>query len=255
MGVMSRASERSNLVLQPRRPPAALVRHDAALVDWSSWFLTDEADMGESYEHGEMIRLLLSCLDVLADERGWTGRLWASDQFFAWRPEHPLVRVSPDVYVLDDPPPPPRPASWRTWVPGHRPPTMAIEIVSEDWRKDYQDAPAKYWQLGCAELIVFDPDAVSASVSLGERVPLQLYRLDADGAYVQVHAGSTPVRCEAIDAYFIVVTDGATVRLRIARDAAGHDLVPSLAEAREQSRARVRELEARLASLDSDDRS
>lgn len=238
------------------RAPSGLVLPFDARVDWSRWYLTDEDDVGESFEHGEMIRLLLSCLEVLAAERGWVGRVIASDQYFAWREDEPLVRVAPDVYLLDDAPPPPRPASWQTWLPGHRAPVLAIEIVSDDWRKDYEEAPAKYWQLGCPELVIFDPDAALGVAPQRERVALHAYRRDADGAFVRVVADG-PLACAAIDAFFVPVREGNTMRLRIARDALGRDRVGSLAElraeeaaARAQAEARVRELERRLAGLD-----
>jgi Uma2 family endonuclease len=242
-----------------RRAPAGLVRQDDARVDWSRWYLTDEADMGEGFEQGEIIRTLVASLEVLAGERGWVNRLVGADQFFAWRRDEPLVRVSPDVYILEDAPPPPRPASWQTWRAGHRPPAFAVEIVSSDWKKDYEEAPAKYWQLGCPELLVFDPDAALGSVA-GERVALQLFRRDADGAYLRLHAGAGPVHVLALDAFLVPRCDGATARLRIARDPRGVDLVATHAEARAVAEtraaesdagravaeARVRELEARL---------
>jgi hypothetical protein len=126
---------------------------------WAAWYLTDEDDVGESTEQGIIVRLLLAALAELARERGWARSLVAGDQFFAWVEAHPLVRVSPDVYVLDDPPPPPYPAMWQTWRPGHAPPRFAVEVVSDDWKKDYRDAPRKYDQLGARELVIFDPDA------------------------------------------------------------------------------------------------
>lgn len=246
-----------------QRPPAALVQRGAVSVDWSAWVLADEDDMGEGFEQGEIIRMLLSTLDVLADERGWTDRLWAGDQFFAWLPEHPLVRVSPDVYVLDHPPPPPRPPSWQTWLPGHRPPVLAVEIVSNDWRKDYELAPMKYWQLGCPELVIFDPDAATGNAG-AERFALQVYRKAEDGAYVRVHAGASPAWSSAIDVAFVSVCVGPVARLRLARDRDGRDLLPTLdearhaeadarhaeAEARQVAEARVRVLEERLRLLE-----
>lgn len=205
--------------------------------------------MGEGFEQGEIIRMLLSSLDVLGGERGWTRRLWAGDQFFAWLPDQPLVRVSPDVYVLDDPPPPPRPPSWQTWLPGQGPPRLAVEIVSSDWRKDYELAPMKYWQLGCPELVIFDPDAMTGDAR-GERHVLQVYRRAADGAFERTHAGSSPAWAESIDAAFVAVIDGAVARLRLARDREGLDIVPTLDESRDAAVARVRELEARVRELE-----
>src|SRR5262249_33190383 len=122
-----------------RRPSAFVVRDPrpeeiGARVDWSCWYLTDEEDMGQSVEQGYDITAVLSSLKVLLRERGSTRRLAACDNFFAWMEAEPNVRVSPDVYLLDDPPPPPWPKMWQTWLPGHKPPRWALEIVSDDWK-------------------------------------------------------------------------------------------------------------------------
>ena len=85
---------------------------------------------------------------------------------------------------------------WQTWLPGHRPPRWAVEIVSDDWKKDYEDNPLKYAQLGARELVIFDPDAALTSDRRGVRVPLQVYRRDADGAFVRVYRGEGPARSE-----------------------------------------------------------
>jgi Uma2 family endonuclease len=243
----------------PKRPPLALVVTDpapeavGAEVDWSSWYLTDEEDMGTSCEHAETSREALSSILVLASLEGWTGRLCSSDQFFAWRQDEPLVRVSPDVYVLDDPPPPPRPKSWQTWLPGHRPPRFAIEIVSDDWVKDYEQNPRKYLQLGCPELVIFDPEAVLGAGEGQGRVPLQVYRRDADGAYVRVYAGPGPAHSKELNIWLQARREGPVARLRLSYDEEGARLVPTEAEARraeaearKAAEARVRELEEKL---------
>lgn len=213
-----------------------------APIDWSAWYLTDEDDLGESAEQSEFIRILLSTLGVLAAERSWSTVYLGADQFFAWLRNEPMVRVSPDVYLLDEPPPAPLPKSWQTWLPGHEPPRWAVEIVSEDWKKDYDDAPAKYAQLGTRELVIFDPEAATSATTRGVRVPLQVYRRDDDGAFVLVYRGEGPTPCAQIGAFVVVQRVGETVRLRVARDAAGLDLVPTAEE-------RVRALEAELAAL------
>jgi Uma2 family endonuclease len=245
----------------PRGPWAFVVRDPtpdeaSAPVDWSSWYLTDEEDMGQSVEQGDIIRDLCSSLDVLAKERSFANVLVASDNFFAWVPSEPLVRVSPDVYLLDDPPPPPRPRMWQTWLPGHKPPRWAVEIVSEDWRKDYDDAPDKYAQLGTRELIIFDPGAALSDEPREPRVALQVYRRRADGAFVRVYSGVGPAPSAEIAAFLVAQREGDTVRLRIARDAAGTEIVPTAEEGklvadtrakRAEERTRIAE-EARLAS-------
>ena len=78
-------------------------------IDWSSWYLTDEEDMGQAPEQDQICNILRSSLQRLAEERGWTRILAGVDHFFGWVKHEPLVRVSPDVFLLDDPPdvPPP----------------------------------------------------------------------------------------------------------------------------------------------------
>jgi hypothetical protein len=231
----------------------------SARVDWSAWYLTDEEDMAEAAEQGEIIRTLLSSVGQLAEERAWKDVYWAGDQFFAWIKAEPLVRVSPDVYLLDDPPPPPLPKSWQMWLPGHNPPRFALEIVSDDWKKDYEDNPPKYAQLGTRELVIFDPQAAAAGEGStgahgGTRVPLQIYRRHADGAFVREYAGAGPVLSEELGVYLVPVQlPNGAVRLRLARDAACTDLVPTAEErakaeslARERAESRIRELEEEL---------
>lgn len=255
------------------RKPAALVIHPgpgeaSGLIDWSDWYLTDEEDMGESVDQSDILALLLSSLGELAFERGWKNVYWSGDNFFAWVQGEPLVRVSPDAYLMDDPPPPPRPRSWQTWLPGHKAPRWAVEVVSEDWKKDYEDNPPKYAQLGVQELVIFDPEAALAALASpgagrsarkDERVPLQLYRRGADGAFVTEYRGDGPVHCEQIGAWLVIVREGAAARLRIARDPAGKDLVPTSAErAREEEKARLaaeeRAAEAERARVEAEDR-
>ena len=237
-----------------RRPWAFVVRDPTpedigAKVDWSTWYLTDQEDMGESVEQTEIIRRLLSSMGELAAERGWKNAFWAGNNFFAWVREEPLVRVSPDVYLLDDPPPPPRPRMWQTWLPGHKPPRWAVEIVSEDWKKDYDDAPLKYAQLGARELVIFDPEAALSSERRAPRVPLQVYRRYADAAFVRIYCGEGPAFSEEIGAFLVVQREGPAARLRIARDAAGEDLVPTAEERARAAEDQVRALEAELARL------
>jgi Uma2 family endonuclease len=236
------------------RPPRALnVIRDpdpeelGVPIDWSPWYLTDEEDMGEGNEQHLVIKLLLSSLDQLARERGWQRVYIGADQFFAWVPAEPLVRVSPDVYLLDDPPEPPLPASWQTWQDGHSPPRFAVEVVSGDarhpgWRKDYEEAPQKYAQLGARELVIFDPEAAAKRAREPERIPLQLYRREADDSFVRVYRGSGPTYSAELAAHLVAVVNGPIARLRVARDPEGTDLVPTEAEALEAAERELAKL-------------
>ncbi len=236
----------------PPRPPEG---------GWAAWYLRDEDDVGEGTEQGITVRTLLAALGELARERGWARTLVAGDQFFAWVESEPLVRISPDVYLLDDPPTPPYPAMWRTWLEGQAAPRFAVEVVSDDWAKDYLHAPRKYDQLGTRELVIFDPEATLTR--RGQRTLLQIFRRDADDALVRVEAGEGPFYSAELDAWLVVQRGPAGHRLRIARDAAGADIVATAEEVvsslghenrllRDENRvlkARVDVLEAQVAEL------
>jgi Uma2 family endonuclease len=209
-----------------------------ARIDWSQWYLTDEDDMGESGEQEQIIWELKQILTQLKDERRWHHLHIGSDQFFAWVEAEPLVRVSPDVYLLDEVPEPPLPASFQTWLPGHEAPRLALEIVSDDsWAKDYRDNPLKYAQLGVKELIIFDPEAASGKTKVKGRVALQVFRLEADGSFERAESGNGPVKSRELEAFFVVRQVGAASRLAISRDPEGTDLVPTIEEARASERA------------------
>jgi len=241
-----------------RRQPEALVISDVARAgadtDWSAWCVSDEDDVAQGTEHGQIVYAALSSLRELARERAehpaWRSVLIASDQFFAWVPEQPRVRVSPDVYLLDDPPPRPHPNSWQTWLPGHHPPRFAIEVVSPKLlAKDYDIVPHKYAQLGTRELVIADWEAAAGRVDTGraDREAIQVYRRLPDGAFGRVACGDGPAQCREIDAHvlFVAGPDNAW-QLRLSRDAHGRDLVPTTAERARAAEARVRELEALL---------
>ena len=220
-----------------------------ARVDWTGWYLTDEDDIGEGGEQNLIIRALISILTELARERGWQDVHIGADQFFAWVESEPLVRVSPDVYLLDNPPPRTLPASWQTWLPGHRPPRLAFEIVSEEtWQKDYREAPKKYAQLGTRELVVFDPEAAAGRATAAEREALHVFRREADSGFVRTHHGAGPARSEELEAWLVVLREGDVATLGISRNAGGRDLVPTLEQAREQERAARENAERQLAA-------
>ena len=254
-----------------RRPPRSLnVVRDVGYpvdVDWSSWYLTDEDDMGQNPAQSKAIEVLFRSAPVRLAELGREDAFVGFDAFFAWVEAEPLVRVSPDLYVLPERPEP-MPLSFQTWRDGHEPPELAVEIVSSDWKKDYEDNPAKYAQLGVRELVIFDAAAM-ATRRPEERFVFQVYRRSVDGLLIEVYRGPGPAWSKTLDAFFVAVAgvDGWASVPRLSYDAAGRDLIPTLAEKvarerdeaarerdeerarREDAEARIRELEARLAEL------
>lgn len=204
-------------------------------VDWTRWYLTDEEDMGQSPRHHEAARRFESILRSWAKEQGWTDVLVGSDAFFAWVPTHPLVRISPDVYLLHNPPDP-LPDGFQVWRPRQSAPRFALEIVSEDWRKDYRDNPPKYAQLGVQELVIYDPDCVSEPQR--GRMPLQVYNRTEDDMFVRYYTGDGPVFSAELGTWLVIADQNGPV-LRLARDLGGRHLIPDAEEAaaKEQERA------------------
>lgn len=213
-------------------------------IDWSHWYLTDEEDMGQSPEQHAAIQRFLSAARTLAFERGWSPEklLIASDCFFGWMEAEPLVRVSPDVFVLDDPPGRPYPASFLTWR-GVKPPRFALEIVSEKWVKDYDDAPDKYAVLGTRELVIFDAGNSPRRNVRRERI--QVFRRDALGALVRVYHGSGPAFSVELDCWLVVDQNGDALELALARDPNGRDLIPTEGQRAELERSRAEAEKAR----------
>lgn len=203
--------------------------------------LEDFEYVAESCEQGEIIRDLLSSLAELARARGWTRVYFGADNYFAWVPSEPQLKVSPDVYLLDDPPDP-RPRSWKTWLQGHRPPRWAVEIVSEDWRKDYELSPRRYAQLGCAELVLFDPLAARGMAYSRRRVPLTVFRREPGGAFKEAYRGAGPAFSRELDCWLHSRPEGCSMRLRLAEDEAGQRLVPTIGEARDALQEELRRL-------------
>jgi len=239
------------------RPPRApgLVRNPApeevgARIDWSCWYLSEEDDMGHGSLHMIIIVELLPALQAVVRQRGWTDAFVGGDQFIAWVEHEPNVRVSPDIYLVR-PAPKPAPDSWQLWRPGHLPPRFAVEIVSPgSWRKDYQDNPAKYAQIGVDELLIFDRIALMDPNVAAERYVLQLYQREADGAFVKTYTGDGPIYSHQLDLWLFARVEGSEPRLRLSHDPEGQQLVPSQEEKDQQlQQAAQREKQERRARL------
>jgi hypothetical protein len=200
-------------------------------IDWSDWYLTWEDDMGQPPEQTEVVDNFKSAVTVLSEERSWQKVRIGVDEFFAWVKEEPLVRISPDLSLMDDPPPPPYPRMWQTWEPGINPPRFALEVVSDEWQKDYLHNPTKYDQLGTSELVIFDPVAARGQTRSPRRSALEVYRRGEDGSFTRIYQGSGPVESRELGIWLVVWFDRDMAWLRLSRDPEGKELIPTLAEA------------------------
>lgn len=203
-----------------------------------------------SFLHDEIVTLLRAILAAWAAKLR-PDALIVRDFAFRWDRERPKNGVDPDVAVFA-PRPPEDLTELRsvcTWKEGHRPPLLAIEVVSDtEPRKDYTIAPDKYAASGARELVVFDPKMAGPRAH-GGPFRLQVWRRDESGAFMRVYAGDGPSYCTALAGHLVVSEDG--LRLRFADDGAGERLwLTAEEEARataDAARARIAELEAELA--------
>lgn len=168
-----------------------------------------------------------------------------ADQFLYWVEGDPTKRVAPDVYVLPKVDPGAVPASWQLWEVG--PPSFALEVVSRDVSKDYEDAPAEYAAMGAKELVIFDPGATPRSRT---RVRWQVYRRLARRGFVRVaQSKGDRVEVASLGCWLRAIGGGRDVRLRLGTGADGDSLFPTEAEDEARGRAEAEAEVARLRAL------
>jgi len=101
----------------------------------------------------EVLRPLIAALFAQRGKKAFVG----SDQFIYWEQYNPRKVVAPDLYVLPGVGPDARVPVWKVWET-HVVANFVLEIMSEDQRKDVEESPRRYAELGVRELILFDPE-------------------------------------------------------------------------------------------------
>lgn len=136
------------------------------VLDVNERWLLEEEDVPESPLHVAIILLMVEILHAWKN-RSHRDALIGRNIALRWNASSPQQGVDPDVYVVEPPPPEGEDAkSLCTWKPGHHPPRIAVEVVSENTaEKDYGDGPERYAASGTKELWVFDPLLVGARSS------------------------------------------------------------------------------------------
>jgi Uma2 family endonuclease len=202
-----------------------------------------EEKMGQGGPHAYTVKLAVDSTTALCDEqqrRAYIG--W--DIFIEWDPNDPRARVSPDLFLLEGQDPTITPSIWCTWEVEHDPPRFAMEIVSQRSRtKDYEHNPSKYSALGVEEFLIFDPEPRGQ-----DSFALQLYRRTPRGQFLRAYAGPGPVESKVLGAWWVVVEGGT--RVRLARDAAGTDLVPTANEQAMAAEAQAKAADARATAAE-----
>lgn len=232
--------------MQRRMERRPAVRYEVATVH-PSWFVDEGVIVPESALHDHAVELLRLLLQAFAARTG-RGHVFRN-MAVRWVEADARIGLDPEVSFFDPAPPDPESiTSIRVWMPGHEPPRLAIEVVSEtNAEKDYATAPDRYVACGVPELWVFDPLLAGPS-AYGGPFRIQVWVREG-GELRRIYAGEGPARSPLLDAFLVTTDDGK--RLRIADDPEGASLWPTPEEVerrgRENALARVAELEALLA--------
>lgn len=208
-------------------------------------------DMGEHELQTLMREMLRPMLARFLASRGVDAHA-GSDQFIYWEKGNPAACVAPDVYVLPGVSQRRVISTWKTWLERGVVPSLAIEIVTGDVEKDYEDAPARYAALGVKEVVIYDTRLEPGPRRI-RRWRFQVYRRSASRLTRVIATDDDRVRLRSIGAWLRVLGEGVDRRLRLATGVKGEALVPTsdedarAADARAAAeRARADRLEAAL---------
>lgn len=200
-------------------------------------------NMGESGLQQFVIRLLIGLFEdyFAALER---EALVGGNQFFYYREGDPRAVVAPDLYVLDgESLHPTEIKSWKTWEHGGKAPTLALEIVSDEYRKDYADRLIeRYQELGVRELVRYDP----IHVTRRRRELFAHFVRDEAGQLVRRPTFGDRVQLVSYDVWLV---RGAHDVLRLGVGPKGGSLWPTAAERAAAEAERAAAAEAELERL------
>lgn len=183
--------------------------------------------MPETNRHLELRTALYLILKRELAERATLG----SDQFVYYDPTNAKKKLAPDAFAkLGVPHSTFR--VWKTWLRGA--PEVAVEVVSDldEGEEDWEIKLERYRAAGIGEVVRFDPDDAEQPVRVWDAV---------DGDLVERARPEDGVfECSCLGLFWVVVPHPMFVRmLRLARDRAGLDLLPTYEEG-ERAEARGR---------------
>ncbi|MCK6591192.1 MAG: Uma2 family endonuclease [Polyangiaceae bacterium] len=189
-------------------------------------------EMPETNRHLELRTALYQILKRELGARATVG----SEQFVYFDPTSAKKKLAPDAFVKLGPPH----ATfrvWKTWQRGA--PDVAVEIVSDsdEGEEAWELKLERYRSAGIGEVVRFDPDDDEQPVRVWDHI---------DGDLVERTQPDDGVfECACLGLFWVVMPHPSFDRmLRLARDRAGRDRLPTPEEA-EQMEARARQEEAR----------
>jgi hypothetical protein len=194
--------------------------HPVAAVEDRTVYPVEER-VGEDIIQRWIIEVLRPLMARWFAKRGQEAFVGA-DQFIYYEQHNAHKRMAPDVYVMPGVAPNTEVSSFKLWE-WRRAPSLAVEVASQDWEKDYYEGPGKYEELGVEELVIFDPHREQRE----ERVLLQRYaRRDGEWQCVERTNGDR-VRSEVLGAWLRSVESEGHLLLRIGTDPKGDELFPT----------------------------
>lgn len=202
-------------------------------------FPTDE-EVPEHKLHVELRTALYQLVRLALGDRVIVG----TEQFVYFDASNPKRCLAPDLMVWVGAPDEIF-GAWKVWERGA--PHVAVEIVSPSdappgpWKKKLE----QYVQCGVREVVRFDPVAKKGRLRIWDRIEGDLVERDLSSPAGQL--------CDALGLYWCLTVDPTLgLMLRLARDRAGRDLLPTLEEAQRDAQARQREAEARVRELEAE---
>ncbi len=141
------------------------------------------------------------------------------NQFFYVKEGDNTLRVAPDIYVIpDEDTPIDMIKSWKLWEHGGKGPALAIEVVSDEYEKDYDaEQLALYQRLGVSELLRYDPEHYLhlRARKFGPRRLLTHWVRDSSGLLVERPLVDKGCAKSAIFDFFFVHVSPRSLRLGV----------------------------------------
>jgi hypothetical protein len=202
-------------------------------------FYPEEEKVGERLSNRLIADELRRLVERWLAERG-VRALVGADQFIYWEQHKPTRTLAPDVYVLPDVDPQAEVRVWKVWETGIVP-SWAVEIVGRDVRKDYQENPPLYDELGVRELVIFDADYQESA----ERARFVVWRRRRGKLEQVERTDRDRVRSIVLGCFIRDVGEGTARRLRLATGRTGDALVPTAEESLARAEAELEALRRR----------
>jgi Uma2 family endonuclease len=178
----------------------------------------------------ELLRPLIVALFAKRNKKALVG----ADQFIYWERYNARKVVAPDLYVLPGVDSHQRVKAWKVWETGIVP-SFALEVMGDDERKDVEQSPNRYAELGTKELIVFDPEPERRVDGVRFRV---FRRVGKRGLVLVETTDEDRVKSKELACWLRAMGEGDDVRLRVGLGLRGEDLLQT-----EQERAQRAERE------------